>query len=78
MDVTLEYNITDFFPEDSTYISIPMIAKILNHTQTPWNPSIHHGYYYLNHKEHYLFSQNEVLPKETTNASVYVYTFPYS
>lgn len=78
VDVTLEYNITDFFPEESTFISIPMIAKILNHTQTPWNPSIHHGYYYLNHKEHFLFSNDEVLPKETTNASVYVYTFPYT
>ena len=78
VDVTLEYNISDFFPEDSTYVSVPMIAKILNHTQTPWNPSIHHGYYYLNHKEHFLFSKNDVLPKETTNSAVYVYTFPYS
>lgn len=78
VNVTLEFNVTDFFPKESTYIDIPMIAKILNHTQTPWNPSIHHGYYYLNHKEHFLFSNPEVLPKETSNSGVYVYNFPYS
>lgn len=75
--LTLENEIRDFFPRDSTFIRVPLKAKIINHTQTAWSPGIHNGYYYLNQREYYLFSDNRVLPKDDGNTEAYMYYFPY-
>jgi hypothetical protein len=68
----------DFFPENSVFVNVPLSARIINHTQTAWSPYIHHGYYYLNQREHYLFADDKVLPEDDGTFAQYVYTFPYA
>ena len=45
------------------FLRFKIAASIINHTQTPWNPLIHSGYYYLNQSEHYLYSESKVQGK---------------
>lgn len=77
VEFTIEERSINFFPENSTFVNIPLSAKIVNHTQTAWNPHVHHGYYYLNQREHYLYSDDKVLPQDDGSFATYVYNFPY-
>lgn len=77
VEVTLEREITNFFPEDSTFIELPMQARIVNETQTAWYPAIHSGYYYLNQQEWFLYVDDRVRPKDGDIDEMYVMKFPY-
>lgn len=67
----------DFSPAISAYLSFRVSAKIINIEQTPWHPQIHDGYYYLNHQEHFLYSETDVRAELGTDIKVLEYTFPY-
>lgn len=77
VQLILDAEVRDFFPKDSTFVRVPMKATVINHTQTSWHPAIHNGYYYLNQREHYLFSDDKVLPRDDGNLKSYMYSFPY-
>lgn len=77
IELKIESSDIDYFMENSTFVNIPLSAKIVNYTQTAWNPHVHHGYYYLNQREHYLFADDKVLPQKDNSIATYVYTFPY-
>lgn len=69
--------VSDFFPISATFIRVKMRASIINKDQTKWHPGIHNGYYYFNQREHFLFSDDKVLPREGTDIKSYKYNFPY-
>ncbi len=77
VELFLEKEEINFFPSESTFISVPLKARVVNHTQTSWHPNIHSGYYYLNQREYYLYSDDRVLPKDLTDRDQYKYSFPY-
>lgn len=77
VELLIQKQVEDFFPSDSTFVSVLIEAKIINHTQTSWHPSVHSGYYYLNQREHFLYSDDKVLPKDSAGLAQYVYDFPY-
>jgi hypothetical protein len=77
VEITLEREVTNFFPEDSTFIELPMQARIINETQTAWYPSIHSGYYYLNQQEWFLYVDDRVRPRDGDIDEMYVMKFPY-
>lgn len=70
-------DVVDFFPLNTTFVKVKMKAQVINKDQTAWHPSIHSGFYYLNQREHFLYSNNKVLPKEESDIKSYVYNFPY-
>lgn len=51
----------DYKSTAQQFLPIELKAQIINAQQTPWIPSIHHGFYYLNQAEHYLFSETKAL-----------------
>ena len=62
---------------DEMYIPIEMSAYTLNVEQTPWNPQIHNGYYYMRHREYFLYSERDVYAELNSDIEVLEYTFPY-
>lgn len=70
-------DVADFFPINSTFVKVKMEAEIINKDQTAWHPSVHTGYYYLNQRENFLYSDTKVLPKEDNDIKSYMYSFPY-
>lgn len=77
VEVVLEREITEFFPQDKIFIELPFKARIINETQTAWYPSIHAGYYYLNQQEWFLYVDDKVQPKDGGFDEEYILKFPY-
>lgn len=77
IELKIETDVIDFFPEDSTFVNVPMSARIINHTQTSWYPYAHNGYYYLNEKEHFLYGDDKARLEKDGSLASYIYTFPY-
>ena len=67
----------NFSPTGNIYLNFRVSAKIINIEQTPWHPQIHNGYYYLNHQEHFLFSETDVRAELNSDIRVLEYSFPY-
>lgn len=66
-----------FSPSDSVYMTFRVSAQIINVEQTPWHPQIHNGFYYLNHREHFLYSETDVRAELNSDIEVLEYSFPY-
>lgn len=77
VNLYLEREIKDFFPEGKVYVDLAMKARIINETQTSWYPSIHAGYYYLNQQEWFLYADDKVQPKNGAVDEQYILRFPY-
>lgn len=67
----------NFSPTENIYLNFRVSAKIINIEQTPWHPQIHSGYYYLNHQEHFLFSETDVRAELNSDIKILEYMFPY-
>lgn len=59
------------------FFHIKMEASIVSLTQTPWNPLIHNGYYYLNEAEHFLYSESRVEGKAASDIGYAPLEFTY-
>ncbi len=77
-NVYLEYEKTHIDVDSGElYFPVNATAKIINIEQTPWHPHIHNGYYYMKHREHFLYSETDVLAELDSDIEVLEYTFPY-
>ena len=63
-------------PQDNI-IPIRLKAKIINLTQSPWNPLVHSGFYYFNQDEFYLYSENNVQGKILVDEKAQIFEFPF-
>lgn len=45
---------------DEYDLIIPFTCKVLRNATSKWHPYIHNGYYYLNQREYYLYSQSNI------------------
>lgn len=67
----------NFSPSAEMYLNFRVSAVIINIEQTPWHPQIHDGYYYLNNREHFLYSETDVRAEIGSDIKILEYTFPY-
>jgi hypothetical protein len=66
------------FMENKKFLQVKIAATIINATQTPWNPAIHNGYYYLNQAELYLYSESKVRGRVVGSTEFVPVTFTYA
>jgi hypothetical protein len=66
------------FMENKKFLQVKLAATIINATQTPWNPAIHNGYYYLNQAEMYLYSESKVRGRVIGSTEYVPVTFTYA
>lgn len=58
-------------------LELKIACEIINPTQTSWYPFVHNGYYYVNHREYFIFSESDVLVAPEPMHESLRYRFPY-
>lgn len=77
-NVAISYTPSVDWAPDALNVSVTLQSEIINPTQTPWHPSIHNGYYYLNQAEHYLYADATVKGEVKTLNGFAPVSFTYS
>jgi hypothetical protein len=64
--------------KESLFLDVNLVARLINPTQTAWNPFVHDGYYYFNQKEYFLFADTKVKGKYMQSEGFTPVEFPYT
>lgn len=68
----------NYTAEGGIFLPLKIKAYIINPIQTPWNPFVHNGYYYLNQKELFLYANQQIRGKFVAADGFQSMEFPYS
>lgn len=68
----------DYSNDPGIFLPLKVRAWIINPIQTPWNPLIHNGFYYLNQQEHFLYASQDVRGRYLQSEGFEPIEFPYS